>query len=283
VKNLALLFLLVFSFTVVGGASGEANAKTYKVREHRNIAYKKSGLLQNLLDVYTPKGKKLKNLPVVMLIHGGMWTYGPGPGFGLNKDTYALLATRIAKRGMVVVVPNYRLRPLHKYPKYIQDVASAFAWTKKNISRYKGSKRKLFVSGHSAGGHLAALLGTNTKYLKAAGCRSKDIRGLIPISGVYFLAKKTAGGAFTKKQFRDASPGKQVQKGKKKPLFPVLLVVASGDYPEMRRDARRLRKVFKNRKVKVSLTTVSKTNHDTIVSSKKLPRLVSGFVKKTLR
>src|SRR5437773_2522251 len=67
----------------------------------------------------------------------------------------------------------------------IEDVARAFAWTHKNISSYGGRADQIYVTGQSAGGHLAALLATNERYLKAEKLSLKDIKGVMPMSGVY--------------------------------------------------------------------------------------------------
>jgi acetyl esterase/lipase len=86
-----------------------------------------------------------------------------------------------------VVSINYRLSPGVKHPEHVRDVARAFAWTHAHIGEYGGNKEQIFVSGHSAGGHLASLLATDATYLKAHGLSAKDIRGVIPVSGVYVI------------------------------------------------------------------------------------------------
>jgi acetyl esterase/lipase len=71
------------------------------------------------------------------------------------------------------------------HPKHIQDVAEGFKWVVDNISRYKGDPNQIFLCGHSAGGHLATLLSTNSHYLNALGVDSSYVKGCIGISGVY--------------------------------------------------------------------------------------------------
>jgi arylformamidase len=83
------------------------------------------------------------------------------------------------------VLPNYRLSPAVKHPSHVQDVARATAWTRSNIAKYGGNPERLFLLGHSAGGHLVALLAADESYLKAEGLKSADIQGVITASGVY--------------------------------------------------------------------------------------------------
>jgi acetyl esterase/lipase len=74
-----------------------------------------------------------------------------------------------------------------KHPEHARDAARAFAWVRSNISRHGGDPERLFLMGHSAGGHLTALLATDPKHLKAAGVPAGTLKGAIPMSGVYFI------------------------------------------------------------------------------------------------
>ena len=72
-----------------------------------------------------------------------------------------------------------------QHPAHIMDVAKTFDWTTKNIAQYNGNPEEIFIMGHSAGGHLASLLSTNSYYLTSVGGDSSKIKGCISISGVY--------------------------------------------------------------------------------------------------
>ncbi len=136
------------------------------------------------LDVYSPKGRK--NCPVLFFVHGGGWVLG-GKDDVLGIYGYGTVARCLAERGLVVVLPNYRLSPGVRHSEHIRDIAHAFAWTCENIGRYGGDPERIFVGGHSAGGHLVALLATDLTYLKTVGRDTHDIRGVIAVSGVYRL------------------------------------------------------------------------------------------------
>src|SRR5438128_7600683 len=96
---------------------------------------------------------------------------------------YATIGRCLAERGLVVVLPNYRLSPGVRHPEHIKDVAAAFAWTCRNAREYGGDTQQIFVAGHSAGGHLVSLLATDERYMNHQGQRRQDIRGVIGISG----------------------------------------------------------------------------------------------------
>ncbi len=136
------------------------------------------------LDLYLPRNQK--DFPVIFFVHGGAWLHGDKSGM-FRIGIYGHMGTYWAKHGVGMVVTNYRLSPGVTHPEHIKDVARAFAWTYKNISQYGGRPDQIFVSGHSAGGHLVALLATDDTYLKAEGLTLSAIKGAMPVSGVYSI------------------------------------------------------------------------------------------------
>lgn len=117
----------------------------------RNISYgNKLPKAKNLLDViYDPEQL---NLPVLFFIHGGSWMSG-------SKDMYTRLGENFLKRGFVSVIISYRLFPGTDVYGMVEDCKAAFDWCKEHIGEYGGNNRKIFLAGHSAGGHLAAVTG----------------------------------------------------------------------------------------------------------------------------
>jgi len=118
------------------------------------------------LDIYQPK--KSENNAVVIFIHGGYWEEG-------NKDMYGFLGRGLAKKGITTVIPNYTLSPNGTYHTMAQEVAAAIQWTHDSVAKYNGNPDQIFLMGHSAGGHLIALVGTNPKYLET----TEMIKGII--------------------------------------------------------------------------------------------------------
>jgi acetyl esterase/lipase len=121
------------------------------------------------LDLYFPVNQK--HYPTVVWFHGG----------GLSAGERSI-PMHLRKRGVAVVAVNYRLSPEAKSPEYIEDAASAVAWTLKNIENYGGSAERVFLSGHSAGAYLSLMVGLDKRWLGAHGLEPKAIAGLIPLS-----------------------------------------------------------------------------------------------------
>ncbi|MCR5078283.1 MAG: alpha/beta hydrolase [Prevotella sp.] len=122
------------------------------------------------VDVYYPE--TLHDCPVVVWFHGGGLTGG-------QKE----LPAELKEKGMVIVGVNYRLLPKVKIDACLDDAAEAVAWTFRHAADYHGDVRKIFVSGHSAGGYLTMMLGLDRKWLGKYSVDADSICGLIPFSG----------------------------------------------------------------------------------------------------
>jgi acetyl esterase/lipase len=203
------------------------------------------------LDVYLPKDKKLS--PVFLFIHGGAWRSG-------DRSQYLPLGNRFAKEGILTVVPSYRLAPKNPHPAQIEDVAAAFAWTVRHIAAYGGDTNRIYVGGHSAGGHLAALLTLAPKYLNAHELSAKNIRGTIALSGVYDLAvgESQASVFGTDKQVRrDASPLFHI----KSQAPPFLISYCQWDYLTLPAQARLFHAALRKAGVAAELVFVPREGH----------------------
>jgi acetyl esterase/lipase len=126
------------------------------------------------LDVYRPKDKK--DFPTMVFFHGGGLKEG-------TRESSRSFARRFSNEGIAVVLPTYRFSPKVKHPAYTEDAAAAVAWAFKNIARYGGSPKKIFVSGHSAGGYLTAMVGLDKRYLARHDIDTFQIAGLLPLCG----------------------------------------------------------------------------------------------------
>lgn len=122
------------------------------------------------LDLYYPENST--DYITVIWFHGGGITSGE-----------KFIPEKLKEQGIAVVAVNYRLSPKVKCPVYIEDAAAAVAWTFKNIEKYGGSKDKIVVSGHSAGGYLTSMVGLDKHYLAMYNIDADDIAMLIPFSG----------------------------------------------------------------------------------------------------
>jgi acetyl esterase/lipase len=141
----------------------------------KNILYRDGELSEYAkercrLDLYMPEN--VKNYPTVVWFHGG----------GLKAGNRSVPKS-LQKKGLAVVAVNYRLHPKVQSPTYVEDAAAAVAWTFKNIEKHGGSAKRIFVSGHSAGGYLTSMVGLDKSYLAKHDIDADDLAGLIPYSG----------------------------------------------------------------------------------------------------
>lgn len=129
------------------------------------------------LDVYSPKDAL--NAPVAVFFYGGSWQSG-------GKQTYRFVASALAARGIVTIVPDYRLYPEVHYQGFLADGASAVRWAKDHAREYGGNPTKLFLVGHSAGAYIAAMLALDSEWLGKEGLSpARDLKGFVGISGPY--------------------------------------------------------------------------------------------------
>jgi len=133
------------------------------------------------LDIYVPNIDQ-ETFPVVVFFHGGRWTDG-------SKEQYKFIAMTLSKMGYVVVLPNTRLYPDVKFPTFAEDAARSVAWVHKNISRFKGNQN-LFISGHSSGAHLGALIIADNSYLAAHELTPNIVNAFAGMSGPYDFVPK---------------------------------------------------------------------------------------------
>lgn len=122
-----------------------------------------------LLQLYYPTGTNA--FATVVWFHGGGLT-GGSPS----------VPEQLKGQGIAVLAAGYRLSPRAKAPSYIQDAAAAVAWAFAHLSEYGGDTNRIFVSGHSAGAYLTAMIGLDKRWLAVHGLDANRIAGLIPLS-----------------------------------------------------------------------------------------------------
>jgi acetyl esterase/lipase len=236
--------------------------------EHRDITYYAGPGAEgnkHRLDIWVPAGGP--GLPVVVFIHGGAWRFGDRD---TRFDTYQKLGRKLAARGILTVVPSYRLAPEHQYPAFVQDAARAVKWVQENIAGYGGDPRRLVLMGHSAGAHIAALLAADPRWLKEAGADPARISGVIGISGPYDIVateKRMSGmirDAFgdDPATWSDASVGTHVRQPPR-PRF--LLAVASRDPESLHRQALALLEAIRKAGGRVRLFEAKNRNHFSVM------------------
>lgn len=131
------------------------------------------------LDVWAPDGTKAGDgKRVVVFYYGGGWAHG-------QRGHYGFAAKAFAAKGFVVVVPDYRKVPDIRFPAFIEDGAAALRWVQDNVAQYGGDPKRVGLSGHSAGAHIAMLLTLDPSWTAKAGVAPGFVRATVGLSGPY--------------------------------------------------------------------------------------------------
>ena len=129
-----------------------------------------------VLDVY--RAERGDAAPVVVFFYGGRWQAG-------KRSDYAFVGRALAARGVTALIVDYRYYPEVRFPTFVDDAALAIAWAHEHAAQIGGDAERVYVAGHSAGAHIAALIGTDARYLRAVGMAPRDLAGVIGIAGPY--------------------------------------------------------------------------------------------------
>jgi arylformamidase len=164
--------------------------------------------------------------PVLVFIHGGYWR-------ALDKRDHSFVAPAFTRGGACVVIPNYALCPAVTIPQITMQLVQALAWTWRNIARHGGDPRRIIVAGHSAGGHLAAMMLACLWPVFGRDLPADLVKGAISISGLHDLDPMMhtpflqPSLQLTREQVRQASPALLPA-----PAQGVLYTVTGGDESE---------------------------------------------------
>lgn len=192
-----------------------------------DVAY--GPLARQQLDIYRPS-QAGADRPVVVFFYGGAWQRG-------ERRDYQFIAEAFASKGIVAVLPDYRVYPEAVFPAFVSDGAAAVRWVRDHIEEYGGDPCRVFLSGHSAGAHIAALLTYDESHLAAA----PEFRpaGLIGIAGPYDflpLGSETLRQVFPAATRNDSQPINFVDGDEP----PALLLHGTDDDTVLLRNSRRL-------------------------------------------
>jgi acetyl esterase/lipase len=174
-------------------------------------------LEQHRMTIYTQAGSG-GDRPVIVAFHGGFWQQG-----SRDEGQMHLVASRLAARGAVVALADYRKYPQVRFPHFVEDGALALAWMAENAPRFGGNPRRLIAMGHSAGAHIAVLNALDPRYLAPHGVRLAGAVGIAGPYGTWFQRHPLVSGVFPEGTEEASSPLLQARGGR-----PPLLLVGAG-------------------------------------------------------
>jgi acetyl esterase/lipase len=191
----------------------------------RNIPYGPDP--RQTLDVYQPSAPQAGR-PGVVFIYGGSWNTG-------SKAIYPFVAATLARHGVLVFVPDYRLYPQVRYPAFVQDCARATVWAQTHAAAYGGRGDDMFLMGHSAGAYNAAMLALDPVFMRDAGGDRSSLRGMIGLAGPYDFLPMTGQEVIAAFDGRRDDPATQPISYADGHAPPLLLLQGSDDktvYPK---------------------------------------------------
>jgi arylformamidase len=204
-----------------GQAAKKLDAISANVTTKLDVPYLNDNSPLHKLDIYSP-AQKDKPLSVLVHIHGGGWKMGDKK---MMKETGMFYASQ----GILFITPNYRLSPEVQHPAHVEDCAAALSWVFDHVTELGGDKSRIFLSGHSAGAHLAALLGTNAAYLQKYNIEPGQLGGVISVDTASFNLLSDDNETLVKRFVKQAfGTDEKVLKG----ASPFYNVTDKGSYPK---------------------------------------------------
>lgn len=161
-----VLFLVVALVCVVSLSAAE------RKRVNNIVYHAENEYAEKMCRVDVSYEEGVKDRPVIVWFHGGGLTGG-------GKE----IPAATLRDGAVVVGVGYRFSPHVKVKQIIDDAARAVAWVYNNVEQYGGSREKIYIAGHSAGGYLVSMVSLDKSYLAKYCLDTNILAGVIPFSG----------------------------------------------------------------------------------------------------
>ena len=184
------------------------------------------------LDVFP---SRTAGAPVLVFIHGGYWR-------ALDKADHSFVAPAFVQAGAMVVVPNYALCPAVSIEDIALQMCRALAWVYQHAAQYGGDPARIHLVGHSAGGHLAAMLLCTRWHLVAPNLPKRLVAGALSLSGLFDL-QPLRQAPFLQADLRlsEASAQRLSPAGFPRPRGPLLALVGADESPEFIRQNQLIR------------------------------------------
>ncbi len=209
------------------------------------------------LDVF-PAGA---GAPILVFIHGGYWRT-------LNKDVFSFLAAPYVNAGVTVVMPSYDLVPSVPLASIVKQMRQMLAWVRANASSFGADASRIVLSGHSAGGHLAAL----TALTDTPGMDGSGICGVVPVSGVFELAPLlhtsiNREARLTPASADELSPLRLARRLPTVPATPLLLLVGGEETAGFQQQSRDFMEIWRSRGLAGGMVLAPGQTHFTVLET----------------
>jgi len=215
-----------------------------------------------VLDVFIPEGSG--PFPINVFLHGGYW-------YSRHKDDFSVIANTFLPAGAISVIVNYALVPEVPLAELVRQCRAAVAWTHANVAQFGGDAERLYVTGHSAGGHLVAMM-LATDWSTFAGGPADLLKGGLAISGIFDLTPMRLCYLddhlhLTTEDIKTLSPLTL------DPKVPAPLIAAYGgaESDEFHRQAATLAEAWRNKDAQVLELEIEDANHFTILDELMTP------------
>lgn len=214
----------------------------------------------NKLDIFAPvKAPPAAGAPIHLFIHGGAWRGG-------RKEMYAFPAPTFVENGAIYIAIGFSSIPKVRLPDMAHQVRSAIAWAYKNAKSFGGDPERLFISGHSSGGHLCgvALVTDWSRY----GVPATAVKGGLPVSGMYELSPVmlSARSSYVKISEQEKA-ALSSRRHLDRIACPVTLAYGDGESPEFKRQSRDMAAALKAKGKPSALLEVKGVNHFEIIET----------------
>jgi acetyl esterase/lipase len=166
---------------------------------------------------------------VLLFWHGGGWTSG-------YKEWMSFMAPAFTAAGVTFVTAGYRLAPGHLFPTGVQDCVAGLKWVAERIAGFGGDPNRIFIGGHSAGGHYAAMIATDPRWLQAQDMPVGIVKGCLPLSGVFAFGPTSGLSArprFLGPDDRHETAASPVKAALGPPTPPFLVAYGTRDFPHL--------------------------------------------------
>ncbi len=196
--------------------------------------------------------------PVFVFIHGGYW-------MSMESQDFSMVARGLVSKGITVAMPNYSLCPSVSMSEITRQNRDAVAWLFREINKYNGNPKQMFVCGHSAGGQQVGML-ASTDWIKDYGLPRNIIKGGIPISGIFDLSPLYYSWLqptiqLTQGMIQEQSPLFQLSDNG----FPMLLSVGENESLEFKRQSQQYLLAWQKKGFKGKMVIQPDKNHFTTI------------------